>query len=61
MRPLMRAIFVAAVAAWITGVAFVLAGNRYLGAAIGVPAAFVLLYYAWRRGATWLPDGGGGP
>lgn len=39
----------------------VLTGDAERGITIGVPAAFVLLAYAWRKAGFWLPDGGGGP
>ena len=38
----------------------VLTGDAERGITIGVPAAFVLLAYAWRKAGFWLPDGGGG-
>lgn len=52
--------FVIALAAWLYGVVLIISGEYGAGAAFGVPAAFVLLGYAWRRGGfPWFPDGGG--
>jgi hypothetical protein len=52
--------FLIAFAAWVYGVALILSGDYGKGAAFGVPAAFVLLGYAWAKGGSgWLPDGGG--
>lgn len=61
VRWVARLVFVAAVATWGWGVLLVLTGDTGRGLAVGVPAAFVLLAYAWRKGVLWLPDGGGGP
>jgi hypothetical protein len=57
---LARLVFVAALAMWAWGVVLVVTGDVERGITIGLPAAFVLLVYAWIR-AGWLPDGGGGP
>ena len=54
-------LFLAALSAWIYGVSLTVSGEAESGLAIGVPAAFVPLVYAWRRVGLWLPDGGGGP
>jgi hypothetical protein len=54
-------VFLAALGAWIYGVSLIVTGDTELGLAIGVPAGFVLLTYAWKRVGFWLPDGGGGP
>jgi hypothetical protein len=52
--------FVVALACWVYGVVLIVSGDYGTGAAIGVPAAFVLLAYGWAKGGFWLPDGGGG-
>ena len=54
-------LFLSALIAWVYGVSLIVSGDSEGGLAIGVPAAFVLLAYAWRRAGLWLPDGGGGP
>jgi hypothetical protein len=60
---LILAIFIAAVAAWVYGVWSIIDGHTMRGLAIGVPAAWVILVFAWIKvgSAFWVPDGGGGP
>ncbi len=58
---LARLVFLAALIGWAGGVVLVLTGDAERGITIGVPAAVVLLAYAWRKAGFWLPDGGGGP
>lgn len=59
-RALAWAGFLAALGAWAYGVFLIVSGEYGTGAAFGVPAAFVLLGYAWAKGGfPWLPDGGG--
>lgn len=61
MKWLASLIFVAALVTWAWGALLVVNGDTDRGLTIGVPAAFVLLAYAWRKVGFWLPDGGGGP
>jgi hypothetical protein len=58
---LARFVFLTALAAWAWGVALIVTGDVQRGMTIGLPAAFVLLVYAWIKAGFWLPDGGGGP
>ena len=58
---LARLMFLAALIGWAAAVLLVLTGDAERGITIGVPAAFILLAYAWRKAGFWLPDGGGGP
>jgi hypothetical protein len=58
---LARLVFLAALISWAAAVLLVLTGDAERGITIGVPAAFIVLAYAWRKAGFWLPDGGGGP
>jgi hypothetical protein len=60
-RLIARLILLVAPAVWLWGVILVIGGNAERGVTIGLPAAVVLLAFAWRRTGFWLPDGGGGP
>ena len=47
------------IALWVAGVVIFVAQSHALGCVVAGVGAAGILFLAWTRGASWLPDGGG--